>query len=109
MAIANLKVKIDSEGMLAKVQEINEKAQELDRLVKELRSMSGEFVSFNSDDLSRYRKRKHKSKAPAGHTTGADNRLIDKAISSVFRGDTATGSRTVNIFSYGIVRWHSEA
>ena len=51
MAIANLKVKIDSEGMLAKVQEINEKAQELDRLVKELRSMSGEFVSFNSDDL----------------------------------------------------------
>lgn len=28
MAIANLKVKIDSEGMLAKVQEINEKAQE---------------------------------------------------------------------------------
>lgn len=51
MAIANLKVKIDSEGMLAKVQEINEKAQELDRLVKELRSMSGEFVSFNSDGL----------------------------------------------------------
>lgn len=51
MAIANLKVKIDSEGTLAKVQEINEKAQELDRLVKELRSMSGEFVSFNSDDL----------------------------------------------------------
>ena len=51
MAIANLKVKIDSEGMLAKVQEINEKAQELDRLVKELMSMSGEFVSFNSDDL----------------------------------------------------------
>ena len=51
MAIANLKVKIDSEGMLAKVQEINEKAQERDRLVKELRSMSGEFVSFNSDDL----------------------------------------------------------
>ena len=51
MAIANIKVKIDSEGMLAKVQEINEKAQELDRLVKELRSMSGEFVSFNSDDL----------------------------------------------------------
>ena len=51
MGIANLKVKIDSEGMLAKVQEINEKAQELDRLVKELRSMSGEFVSFNSDDL----------------------------------------------------------
>lgn len=51
MAIANLKVKIDSEGMLAKVQEINEKAQELDRLVKELRSMSDEFVSFNSDDL----------------------------------------------------------
>lgn len=51
MAIANLRVKIDSEGMLAKVQEINEKAQELDRLVKELRSMSGEFVSFNSDDL----------------------------------------------------------
>ena len=51
MAIANLKVKIDSEGMLAKVQEINEKAQELARLVKELRSMSGEFVSFNSDDL----------------------------------------------------------
>ncbi len=51
MAIANLKVKIDCEGMLAKVQEINEKAQELDRLVKELRSMSGEFVSFNSDDL----------------------------------------------------------
>ncbi len=51
MAIANPKVKIDSEGMLAKVQEINEKAQELDRLVKELRSMSGEFVSFNSDDL----------------------------------------------------------
>lgn len=51
MAIANLKVKIDSEGMLAKVQEINEKAQELDRLIKELRSMSGEFVSFNSDDL----------------------------------------------------------
>lgn len=51
MAIANLKVKIDSDGMLAKVQEINEKAQELDRLVKELRSMSGEFVSFNSDDL----------------------------------------------------------
>ena len=35
MAIANLKVKIDSEGMLAKVQEINEKAQELDRLIKE--------------------------------------------------------------------------
>lgn len=33
------------------MQEINEKAQELDRLVKELRSMSGEFVSFNSDDL----------------------------------------------------------
>lgn len=26
-------------------------AQVLDRLVKELRSMSGEFVSFNSDDL----------------------------------------------------------
>jgi tetrahydromethanopterin S-methyltransferase subunit B len=51
MAIAHLRVKIDSEGMLAKVQEINEKAQELDRLVKELRSMSGEFVSFNSDDL----------------------------------------------------------
>lgn len=50
-----------------------------------------------------------KVKPPAGHTTGADNRLIDKAISSVFRGDTATGSRTVNIFSYGIVRWHSEA
>lgn len=51
MAIAHLRVKIDSEGMLAKAQEINEKAQELDRLVKELRSMSGEFVSFNSDDL----------------------------------------------------------
>lgn len=51
MAIAHLRVKIDSEGMLAKVQEINEKAQELDRLIKELRSMSGEFVSFNSDDL----------------------------------------------------------
>ena len=51
MAIAHLRVKIDSEGMLAKVQEINEKAQELDRLVKELRSMSGELVSFNSDDL----------------------------------------------------------
>ena len=51
MAIAHLSVKIDSEGMLAKVQEINEKAQELDRLIKELRSMSGEFVSFNSDDL----------------------------------------------------------
>ena len=51
MAIANLKVKIDSEGMLAKLQEIIEMAQELDRLVKELRSMSGEVVSFNSDDL----------------------------------------------------------
>ena len=51
MAIANLRVKIDSEGMLAKVQEINEKAQELDRLVRELRSMSGEFASCDSDDL----------------------------------------------------------
>ena len=49
--IAHLRVKIDSEGMLAKVQEINEKAQELDRLIKELRSMSGEFVSCDSDDL----------------------------------------------------------
>ena len=49
------------------------------------------------------------NKAPAGHTTGADNRLIGKAISSVFRGDTATGGRAVNIFSYGIVRWHTEA
>lgn len=51
MPIARLTVRIESGSMLEKVEQIQEKASELDKLVRELQSMSGDYKTYEQSGL----------------------------------------------------------